>query len=265
MPADFWINLAWILAGAGALMAVLWALHIPLKDAGLVDVGWSYAIGGAAIYCAIAGDGDVLRRAFVGGLVGVWSLRLGTHLLTDRVLHGEEDGRYAWLRERLGTRFTALMLPFFLAQAVTVALLATPFAIAAGAAAGFPTVWDAVAIGLCVIGVAGESIADMQLRRWKRRADAKGKTCKAGLWRYSRHPNYFFEWIIWCGFGALALSYGVWGLVGLVSPALILFLVTKVTGIPPTEARAVRSRGDDYREYQRTTSAFFPWFPRAAG
>ena len=103
----------------------------------------------------------------------------------------------------------------------------------------------------------------MARRSARRSPDSKGRTCREGLWRYSRHPNYFFEWLVWCAFFAIALPApgGVWTLA---APLLMLFLVTRVTGIPYTEAQALRSRGADYAAYQATTSAFFPWFPREA-
>ena len=110
--------------------------------------------------------------------------------------------------------------------------------------------------------MAGEVAADAQLSRFKSLASNRGRTCQAGLWRYSRHPNYFFEWLIWVAFALFALASpgGFWGFV---SPALILYFVLRVTGIPATEAQAIRTRGEEYRRYQRTTNAFVPWFPKA--
>ncbi len=247
-------------AASAVLMLLLWLLHLRIGDAGLVDVGWSYSLGGAGVWCALAGDGDVGRRILLACLVGFWGLRLGTHLLVDRVLSSEEDGRYAMLREKLGGRFSMAMLPFFQAQALLVAILAVPFVLAAYADRPFG-VLDIAALVVWLIGIVGEAVADMQLRAFKRDPSSKGKTCRRGLWRYSRHPNYFFEWLMWCAYALLALA-APWGWLGLTAPALMLFLVLKVTGIPPTEARAVQSRGEDYRRYQRTTSAFFPWFPK---
>ena len=103
--------------------------------------------------------------------------------------------------------------------------------------------------------------ADAQLHRFKQDPANKGKTCQVGLWHYSRHPNFFFEWLIWVSYALYAMGSpsGAWGWL---SPALMLYFVTKVTGIPATEAQALRSRGDEYRKYQQTTSAFFPWPPK---
>ena len=122
-----------------------------------------------------------------------------------------------------------------------------------------PVQWFGVA--LFVVAKFGETTADRQLARFRADPANKGTTCRQGLWRYSRHPNYFFEWLVWCAFAALAwpAPHGAWALV---MPALMYVLVTRVSGIPYTEAQALRSRGEDYRRYQRTTSALIPWFPK---
>jgi steroid 5-alpha reductase family enzyme len=112
-----------------------------------------------------------------------------------------------------------------------------------------------------LIGMVGEAIADWQLEKFKKDPANKGKTCTAGLWNYSRHPNYFFEWLMWIGCATIALA-SPWGWLGLLSPALILYFLLGATGIPATEAQALRSRGDEYRAYQRSTNAFVPWFPK---
>ncbi|QYU66136.1 alpha-hydroxy-acid oxidizing protein [Leptolyngbya sp. 15MV] len=191
---------------------------------------------------------------------------LAWHLLSDRVLrtsgaHTHEDGRYLELREKMGPRINRFLFWFFQAQAVSVALLAGVFALGAAATASGPTWLDYAGAGLWLVGLCGETIADEQLKAFKRDPASKGRTCRRGLWRYSRHPNYFFEWLMWCSFAVVALNHG-WGWLGVLAPLTILVLVLKVTGIPPTEKRALRTRGEDYRRYQRETSAFFPWFPR---
>lgn len=250
---------AWL--ASAVLMAVLWVVHRRIRDAGVVDVGWAFSLGASAVYASIIGDGDPVRRAIIGAMGGVWGLRLAWHLLVDRVIPPGEDGRYEALREKWGGAFTRRMFWFFQAQALTVGLLCAPFVIASSGVGG-PVGWlDWLGLGVWLTGLVGETIADRQLARFKRRPDSRGKTCREGLWRYSRHPNYFFEWLMWLSYGVVALSVeGGW--IALFAPAVILFLVLKVTGIPPTEARALQSRGEDYREYQRTTSAFVPWFPK---
>lgn len=260
MPPDNWMLMAHVGIAAAIMMALLWALHFPLKDAGLVDVGWSFGLGASAVYYAFMADGDIQRRVIIALLAAFWGLRLAAHLLFDRVIPPGEDGRYAMLREKLGPKFGMLMLPFFEFQALLVVALSLPFLLASVAERPL-AITDFLGVGVWIVGIVGETIADNQLRRFKRKPDTKGKTCRDGLWRYSRHPNYFFEWLMWVGYALIALAAPM-GWLGLTAPALILFFVLKVTGIPPTEARAIRSRGDDYRRYQRETSAFFPWFPR---
>jgi steroid 5-alpha reductase family enzyme len=117
------------------------------------------------------------------------------------------------------------------------------------------------AAGVWLISMIGEAIADQQLNAFKKKPENKGKTCREGLWKYSRHPNYFFDWQLWVAYAVFALA-SPWGWLGLISPALILYFLLSVTGIPATEAQALRSRGNEYREYQRTTNSFVPWFPK---
>jgi steroid 5-alpha reductase family enzyme len=137
-----------------------------------------------------------------------------------------------------------------------------PFVIIASATTPFGGWFDYLAIAIWLITLSGETLADAQLARWRKNAANHGRTCRGGLWRYSRHPNYFFEWLLWFSYVALALS-STWWLLTLIVPSVLLFLILKVTGIPYTEKRALASRGDDYRAYQKSTSAFIPWFPKS--
>lgn len=261
------ISSAWILlgigaAGAGAMMAALWLVQLRIKDASHVDVGWTYGLGGLAVLYAVLADGDPAHRVLIAALAAVWSLRLGTYLLVNRVLRSkEEDGRYQELRSRWGASAHVRFFAFFQAQALLDVIFAVPFlAIALNPHDGLERLeWAAAAIWL--VAVVGEATADLQLARWRKEPASKGKTCRAGLWRLSRHPNYFFEWLVWVAFALAALA-APWGWLGLVAPALLLFLLFRVTGIPATEEQALRSRGEDYRRYQQETSAFVPWFPK---
>ncbi|HEX6834360.1 MAG TPA: DUF1295 domain-containing protein, partial [Rudaea sp.] len=135
------------------------------------------------------------------------------------------------------------------------------YAVAQNPQDGF-TGWYYAGLAIWCVSLAGESIADAQLAAFRRNPHNHGKTCRAGLWRYSRHPNYFFEWLHWFTYVCLAMQapYPVW-LLSLLGPVLMLISLFWVTGIPYVEAQALRSRGDDYRAYQRTTSVFVPWFP----
>lgn len=257
-------QLVWIGAGSGLVMFALWLLQLRTQDAGVVDVGWAACLGGAAAFCALTGEGDTVRRAIVGVMGAVWGFRLAVHLLLDRVLRGPEDGRYQMMREKFAGRVNVVFLVFFLAQAVLVVILSAPFLIAARDGQPGPTLLDFLGPSIWLVGLIGETIADRQLSRFKRHATNRGRVCNVGLWRYSRHPNYFFEWLMWIGYATVgAASPDGW--LAWTAPALILLFVLKLTGIPPTEARALKSRGEAYRQYQRTTSAFVPWFPRRPG
>ncbi|MCG3132918.1 MAG: hypothetical protein HMLKMBBP_00002 [Planctomycetes bacterium] len=260
-------RIGWVLAGSAALMAALWLVQRRTRDAGIVDLGWTLAMGAAGVAYAATGDGHPWRRGAVTAIAGTWSIRLAWHLWTDRIRprpgHAE-DGRYAELRARWGDGAEARFLAFFLFQAALVAVLSVPHLVAASNPHEAPSPWDLVALGVALTALLGARAADAQLAAWRRDPANRGRACRTGLWRYSRHPNYFFEWLHWFAWPALAAG-GPHGWVALGGPVLMLLLIVKVTGIPPTEARAIRSRGEDYRAYQRETSAFFPWFPRRAG
>ncbi len=120
---------------------------------------------------------------------------------------------------------------------------------------------EVVGLLIFIASVTGEAIADAQLRRFKSSSLNRGKVCQVGLWRYSRHPNYFFEWMIWCGIALMAVQAPM-GLFALGCPILMLLLLLFVTGVAPSEAQSLKSRGEAYRTYQRTTSKFVPWFPK---
>jgi steroid 5-alpha reductase family enzyme len=247
---------------AALLMLFLWAIQIRTRNAGIVDAGWAAALGGLAIAYALVGNGDPLRRLLIAAMGGAWGLRLAAHLLIDRVIGVAEEGRYRTLRAAWQRRFQLKMFAYFQLQAVSVVILAVPFLLVSMNERPFPGFLDVLAIIVFATGWIGEAVADRQLRAFKADPTNRGKTCRAGLWRYSRHPNYFFEWLMWCAYGVMALG-APYGWIGLGAPLLMLFLILKVTGIPPTEAQALASRGEDYRAYQRTTSAFVPWFPKS--
>ena len=233
-----------------------------LDNYGIVDIVWSYAFGVVAlVYAAMAG-GWAPRRWGVAMLVVFWSLRLGTYLYR-RVMghHPVEDGRYRELRLRWAANFAREMARFYQLQAVSVVVLAAPVLLAVSRAEAEFTLLDGAALALFVVSLAGEALADGQLAAFKRDAANKGRVCEAGLWGWSRHPNYFFVWLSWVSFALFAWP-APWGWLGLVAPACILYLLLFVTGIPMTEEQAVRTKGDAYRDYQRRVSAFVPWFPR---
>jgi steroid 5-alpha reductase family enzyme len=250
-------------ASVAALMLVLWLIHLRTGNAAIVDAGWAGGLAMLGILYAVFGGGYWLRSALIVAMAGIWGFRLAIYLLVTRIIGHPEEGRYQELRRQWKTNIPFKFLLFFEFQALLCVVLAIPFLAAARnpAPAISPLEWAAVA--LWTLAMAGEANADAQLSRFKSGPSNKGRTCQVGLWRYSRHPNYFFEWLIWVAFALFAIASpgGFWGLL---SPALILYFLLRVTGIPATEAQAVRSRGEEYIRYQQTTSAFVPWFPRKA-
>lgn len=255
-------DLALVAWAAAALAQLgLWLVQRRQRDAGLVDVGWAASLGGCAVAYALLADGAPIQRLVIGVVGGLWGARLAIHLLFDRVLGHDEDGRYARLREHWGASADRHFLWVFQAQALLAALLSLPFLIAAGNPSTELAPVQLAGLGLFVLAKLGETVADRQLARFRADPSHRGRTCRVGLWRYSRHPNYFCEWLVWCAFAALAWP-APGGALALLAPALMYLLITRVTGIPHTEAQALRSRGDDYRRYQRTTSPLIPWFPR---
>ena len=253
-----------ILTGAlvvGGLMLVLWLIHLPLRNAAIVDAGWAGGLAILGVLYAFLGEGFAMRRYVMGAMAAVWGLRLAIHLLTDRILGHPEEGRYQELRREWKTNISAKFLLFYESQAMLCVVLSAPFYLAARNTADGLSALEYSGMAVWAIGIGGEALADRQLAAFKADKANRGKTCRAGLWNYSRHPNYFFEWLIWIGFALFAIE-SPYGWAGLVSPALILYFLLRVTGIPATEAQALRSRGEEYRQYQETTSAFVPWPPK---
>lgn len=248
------IALAWMFA--------LWCVQRRTRNAGIVDFGWTVAVGGLTILLAVAGPGEWPRRTLVAGMIGLWSLRLALHLWRDRIWRREEDGRYQQLRARWGAAADAHFLWFFAAQALLAWLFVMPPALAMQAERGVTfDGFDLAGVMIWLVAWFGEALADRQLKQFRDDPGHRGLTCRAGLWRYSRHPNYFCEWLHWWAYVAVAWgSSAAW--LTLLGPMLMLLFLFKVTGIPHTEAQALVSRGDDYRRYQRETNMFFPWFPR---
>lgn len=254
---------ALLLTSAASLSLVCvagWRHQCRRRDASHVDVIWAYGVGATAVFYLLLGDGELWRRLLAGLLIAVWSVRLGSHIWSR---HGtEEDGRYRAMRERLGTRINRFHFFFFQIQGLLAWMFALPHLVIAGHPGGVSPLWAIAGFGLGVLALAGESVADRQLQVWRAQPANRGKTCRRGLWRYSRHPNYFFEWLHWFSYPLIAVGAPAAAWLWLAPVSMFLFLWF-VTGIPYTEQQALRSRGDDYRQYQRTTSVFVPWRPKA--
>jgi steroid 5-alpha reductase family enzyme len=250
---------------AVVLMLLVWVLSLRIHNAGIVDVAWSGCFTLIASLYVVMGDGYLPRRLLMAAMVSVWSLRLTFHLWR-RVgkLHPHEDSRYEELRSKWSGNTDRKFFFFFEFQALLNVALSVPFALASiNSSAAIRWVEWAGAV-LWIACVLGEAIADRQLSRFKSDPANRGKTMKGGLWRYSRHPNYFFEWLIWCSYFLFA-SGSPWGFATIYCPLLMLHFLLNVTGVPMAEEQSLRSRGDDYRRYQEATSRFFPWFSKESG
>jgi steroid 5-alpha reductase family enzyme len=259
MTENFWYLLTAAAAVAMALMVLVWLLAKRIDNAGVVDVAWSLGFTAIAVVYFLLGQGDPPRKLLICAMVAIWSLRLGGYLwMRVAKHHPEEDGRYAALREQYPKHTWLMFFGFFQLQAVLLVLLSVPFAMASANPASGLSTWEWTGAALWLVAMVGEALADFQLHRFRSQPANKGRTCQTGLWRLSRHPNYFFEWVVWVAYFVFALGTPD-GWISIYCPALMLFFLFKVTGIPATEAQALKSRGDEYREYQRSTSAFVPW------
>jgi steroid 5-alpha reductase family enzyme len=259
------IESAWGLLAVGAAvasvsMAVLWALAVRIRDASHVDVAWAMLIACSALLYAVLADGDTAHRVLAAALASIWGFRLGLYLLFDRVLGKDEDGRYQALRVKWGEKASRNFFWFFQLQAAFVVFFSIPYALTAQDPADGLGALELAGAAVWAIGNAGVIASDWQLARWRGNPANEGKTARKGLWSWSRHPNYFFELVTWCGV-ALVATAAPWGWVAWIVPAVLLFLLFRLTGIPATEAQALRSR-EDYADYQRTTSIFVPLPPR---
>ena len=248
------------LAALSLVMLAGWAWQRRTGNAGLIDVLWAAGLGVLALFYAVLAPGWLPRRVLVAVLAGTWSIRLANHLLA-RLRREAEDGRYAALRRKLGSGFDRWMFWFFQGQALLASLLSLAFLVPCSSGVVGWRVWDILAVVVWTVALAGEAVADRQLRVWRADPANRGRTCRIGLWRWSRHPNFFFEWLHWFTYPVLGVGLA-FGSATWLAPALMLFLILRVTGIPPTEEQALRTRGEDYRAYQRTTSSFFPWPPK---
>lgn len=257
--SNLWLPLAVGVLAMMVVMLLAWLYQRNGGNAGIVDVAWVFGIGILGTLDLIfAADGLSARRWLVGSILAIWSLRLGVHLL--RRLNAPEDERYRRLRAGWGKWSQLRMLLFYQSQALVWPLFAMPILLAGNSPAPLG-VWDLLG---CAVGYGAlfcEWQADRQLARFRADPARRGQVCNVGWWRYSRHPNYFFEWLHWCSYVLFAI-YAPWGWLSLVAPLAMWYFLCFVTGIPPAEAQALASRGEAYREYQQRTSPFVPWFVR---
>ncbi len=245
------------------LMFDIWYFAMKQKNAALVDVAWSGSFGVIAIFYALAGSGAPVRRVTIATMVACWSFRLVLHLWQRIKREEEEDPRYAVMRTKWGANAEQNFFALFQFQGLTVLVLTMPFLIGTSDRLEYLRTNELIGIALFIASFIGEAIADKQLKDFKAAEANRGNVCDVGLWHYSRHPNYFFEWLVWCSYYVFAMEspFGIWTIS---APILMLLFLTKMSGIPLAEKQSLASKGEKYIAYQQRTSPFIPWFPKKA-
>jgi steroid 5-alpha reductase family enzyme len=251
-------------AALSAIMTGAWIVQRRTGNSGWIDVFWTFGTG--AVACALAlwpieaNDGPQTRQLLAGLFVAAWSLRLGWHILL-RTRAATDDPRYRDMIGQWGADAKSKLFWHLQVQALVGLLLACCVMLAARNPAAGLRLQDGLAIALFVLGFAGEALADWQLRRFKQDPANRGGICDVGLWSWSRHPNYFFEWLCWLAYPLLAIDFVgdfLPGFFALLAPLCIYWLLMHVSGIPPLEAHMLRTRKTAFKAYRQRTSAFFP-------
>ena len=260
------VTLCALLALAG-VMGVAWRVQQLGHSSSWIDVSWSCGVGCVAVPAALAPLGPNWphwRQVAVALLVSAWCIRLAAHIY-HRARRGSDDLRYRALREQWGAQAPRKMLLFLQSQAVVGVVLVVAAALAAQNPDPAFRLQDLVGLSLLGAGVIGEATADRQLRSFARGRAKSGAVCDVGLWRWSRHPNYFFEWLSWLTYPVIAIDfqgYNPLGWISVLAPIVMYWALVYASGIPPLEAHMVRTRGQAFRDYQRRTSPFFPLPPK---
>ncbi len=254
---DFWIGF-FLIAGFFATISYFWALRFGCMA--FVDVLWSLGLGlGAVAYLFYAGT-FTIHRFMVLLVLLVWSFRLSYYLFTNRVLSGKEDPRYENLANYWGRYKKRNFYFLFLAQVLLMALFLVPVTTAMESGNSALQLADWIALAIAIISLVGETLSDRTLATFRADPANKGQVCQQGLWRYSRHPNYFFEWLHWWAYVAFAWGSATWSL-SFIGPLAMYIFLNYITGIPHAERSSLKARGEAYRQYQKTTNSFFPWIP----
>src|SRR6195952_1473921 len=248
------------------LMAGAWVVQQRTGNSGWVDTIWTFSLGlvgaGSALW-PVAGAAPNARQWLVAALVAIWSVRLGVHIAI-RTAGIADDPRYAAFAREWGVDSPRRMFIFLQNQGFGSIPLVFAIFVAARSPSDALRPQDYLGALILLAAIAGEALSDAQLKRFRGDPANAGRVCDAGLWRWSRHPNYFFEWFGWLAYPMIGLSIGYpWGFATLLAPVFMYWILVYVTGIPPLEAQMLRSRGDRYRAYQSRTSAFFPLPPKA--
>ena len=244
-----------------AAMAALWLLQCRLGNASIADVSWCAGLIAVVWWYAVQATGEGERKLLVAVLATIYAGRLGFYILLNRVVGKTEDARYRRLRAQWGSSAGLFMFGYFQLQAVAVAAFSLPFLVVMQNPRPPFAMIELAGLLIWIVAVSGEATADWQLARFRAKPWNHDRVCREGLWFFSRHPNYFFEWLHWWAYVIMAVGVPGWPLTW-IGPVVMGWALVKVTGIPLAEAQAVASRGEDYRIYQQTTNAFVPWWPK---
>lgn len=242
------------------LMTILWIISLGMKNSSIVDIFWGTGFVIANwVYFFLAPEGFLPRKLLIGALVTIWGLRLSIHILM-RNWGKPEDFRYQKWREEAGKKWTwQSYIRVFLLQGVLLWIISAPLLAAQRSALPSQlTAIDFIGIGVWLIGFFFEAVGDAQLTRFKADPANHGKVLDQGVWRYSRHPNYFGDSAQWWGYYLIAVAAGGWWTI--FSPILMTTLLLRVSGVVLLE-KSMKDR-PAYAEYIQRTSAFIPWFPR---
>ena len=243
------------------VMALLWAVQRRTRNAAIGDIGWCVGLILVVLGYATQAPSGIERILLTVMLVTLYAGRLGLYILFNRVKGKPEDARYRRLREEWGETEPSKMFVYFQLQALALAAFSLPFLVLLWNPGPPITVVELVGLLIWGVAVAGEAAADRQLAQFRADPSNQGRVCREGLWKYSRHPNYFFEWLHWCSY--VVMTWGAPGWVCTwIGPIVMGVALLKVTGVPRAEEQALVSRGEKYKAYQATTNAFFPWSPR---
>lgn len=251
------------LAVAG-MMVCVWLLSLPLRDASIVDMFWGLGFVLIAWTTWTQSSGDPTRKLLLAVLITIWGLRLSGYIAWRNIGHGE-DPRYRAMREKAGDKFPLLsLIRVFLLQGVVMWIVSLPVQLGQIPETPAPTVWDYLGAFLWAVGVFFESVGDFQLARFKANPENQGKVLNHGLWRFTRHPNYFGDFLMWWGIFLIALaaspSQNWWSGIG---PLIMSFFLMKVSGVTLLEKSLKESKGSAYDDYVQRTNAFFPGPPKS--
>jgi steroid 5-alpha reductase family enzyme len=257
------IGLLAVLLAMAVVMAAAWAWQKRTGNIGWVDVFWTFGTAAAGLALAWTdGQGVTPRRLLVTAIVTAWALRLGLYVAVRVARSPEEDGRYRELREDWGKALQPRLFWFLQAQAVVSTVLALATALAADRPGSDLGAGDLVGVAIAVLGGGGEALADRQLAAFRRNPANVGRICDTGLWGWSRHPNYLFEWLGWFAYPAFAIDLsGAWpqGWLALLAPAVMFAVLRFGTGVPPLEAHMRRTRGEAFGAYRDRVPVFIPF------